>query len=124
VAVAEWKRELSNAVEISRRQANGCDDASANSAAVEIEEVDGPGIWTRVPMLSTAAEGCVLEPFAIAWGEASWLQGWADGRTLTLAVSSSEFVAALGLARAFLGVSGDSALTVEGAVPDGSELSG
>lgn len=124
MAVAEWKRELSSAVEASRRQANPCDVASASSVSVEIEEVDGSGIWTRVPTRSTAAEGWVLEPFVLEWGEGSWLQGWADGSILTLAASSSEFVAALGLVRAFLGVRGVSTPGAEEGVPDGSELPG
>ena len=124
MSVAGWKRELSNAVEASRRQANPYGVASANSVAVEIEEVDGPGIWTRVPTRSTAAEGCTLEPFVLEWGEGSWLQGWADGRMLTLAASSSEFVAVLGLVRAFLGAAEISGSAAEEGVPDGSELSG
>ena len=52
------------------------------------------------------------------------MQGWADGSILTLAASSSEFVAALGLVRAFLGVGGVATPVAEGGVPDGSELPG
>ena len=114
---AEWKRSLTAAVEASiglATQGTG----SPEPVEVDVVEVEGPGVWARVPLRSSIADGMVLEPFVLDAGPAAWMQAWADGRTLTVAAGLAGSHVALAFAKAFLGVADSDPCADGDAVPD------
>lgn len=123
VTLEEWKRDVAEVVKASSRQVGAQSLLESKGREVEIEVVDGSAIWLHVPTEGTSAEGTAFEPFLLDFGNGVWLQGWADGKTLTIASSMGESLVALGLVRAVLGVSTSGVSAASGgAVPDVSEL--
>ena len=115
---AEWKWSLNAAIEASIRQ--GGLVARAGEVEVEVDEVDGPGYWARIPLGFSSAEGVVLEPFVLEGGPGGWMQAWADGSTLTVASGHAGLQVALEFVRSFLGVPDTAGWGSGEAVPDGA----
>lgn len=114
----ELKWSLNAALAASIRQAGLI--GRAGEMEVEVDEVDGPGYWARVPLGFSVAEGLVLEPFVLEGGPGGWVQAWADGSTLTVASGPAGLQVALEFVRAFLGVSDIVGRGEGDVVPDGA----
>lgn len=78
---AMWKAELVEVLGSSHWETT----LGNSSHAVEVEEMDGGSLWVRIGLNGTALHGARVEPFLSEFGGELWLQGWADGETLTLA---------------------------------------
>jgi hypothetical protein len=72
------------------------------AAQVKVDETDDCDVWIRISLRSTKARGRKLQPFTSDLNAGAWLQGWADGETLTLAASEAALPLAVGLVRVFL----------------------
>ena len=95
---AMWKAELIEVLGNSHR-ATSSDDSTC---VVEVEEIDSGSLWVRIGLAGTALHGSRVEPFLSEFGGDLWLQGWADGETLTLASPKHGFSLVLGLVQQLL----------------------
>ena len=101
---AVWKAELVEALGGSHWEKSLGD----STCDVEVEEVDGESLWVRIGLTGTSLHGSQIEPFLSEFGGDLWLQGWADGETLTLASPKHGFSLVVGLVGQLLRLDGPS----------------
>ncbi len=70
----------------------------------QIEELCNGDAWMTFPLRNTGLDGYLLDPFVLDVHSGGWIQGWSDGRTLTLATPRQHLAFAVSFLRSIHGV--------------------